>query len=343
MAMTVRFFAILLCLIVWSSVSYADDEPRIFKLLPFLRYDINSSYVAKGPTNFSIKPYIKTKQATTQFQYNDTVSGDHYSFRISDKASLYSGLEVGYKGFTFGYDVNTNYLFGHHKRAGYDFNCSVYGQSAGCDFFFSTDNKAIVKNEKFKKLYDEPVDCFSTSRMQASLYYVLKKDIFSMPAVFNESFVQKKTAGSLIFDANITNTLIILNSSKAPEALSELLSQSTMFSHFRQSMLCVGCGYGRNVVLKHFLIHWSAQPSVPLYMSKKIVDVCGNTYSTSDWGLNLNAKLRGAVLWVFDRHSVNLNLVADVNMIDQGALQAVDAFIRGYLSYRILFGKKIRH
>lgn len=335
-----RYTIIFILLLSFATNATAEHEPFIYRIFPFLKYEINKSYIAEGPSNFSLKPYVKTEQGLTSFQYADTTTGDNFSFGINDKASLLTGLEVAYKGFSFGYDFKPSEVFGHKKRSGYDFNCSVFGQAAGCDFFFSTKDRARVRNNKNKLLIEDEADCFSSSRMQASLYYVIKKDIFSMPAVFNESFVQKRTAGSIIIDANITNTLITLNHSRVPAALDSLLTQNVMFSHMRQSMLCVGCGYGRNTVYKHVMLHWSAQPSLPLYMSKKIVNMDGAEYATNLWDFNINAKLRGAVQWHYGNHSLNLNLVVDINLINQGAFSAVDSFMRGYLSYRILFGKK---
>jgi len=317
------------------SQEHISIAKRFFSLF---KPNIDTTYIANGPHNFSIKPYAKTEQGITSFLYSDTIeNAQNYSFKITDIPTLLLGLELSYKGFSFGYDVNSKILSGKRKDKGYDFNCNYYGQNFGTDFFFSTKNQVEIKNDNDKKIYDKTIDCFSTSRFQASIYYILRNQIFSMPAAFTQSMIQKKSAGSIIFGINATNTLILLNTSKIPTGLDSILVANTMFKHFRQTALGISCGYGRNIVRNHFVFHFSVQPYLPIYMEKKIKLTNGEKLQSDMWDLNVGIKSRGAINWFYKHHAINFNTVIDANVANQVHLNATDAFVRFYLSYKYVF------
>ena len=328
--------AIATILLSVSNLFGQENEHRNF-ITKLFSVQTDTTYIAEGSNALSIKPYGKGEQGLTSFEYSDTANNVNYSFRINDVITFLVGLNISYKGFSFGYDVNPQTIFHHKHNTGYNLDFCYYGHKLGFDLFFSTKDKAQVRDAEDNKLYDGTVNCFSTSRFQASAYYVLRNNIFSLPAIFTQSMVQKKSAGSLIFGVNATNTLIVLNSSKVPAELDSIFSTSTMFKHFRQTMVGLSCGYGRNIVRQHFLFHWSAQPYLPIYMSKKIRIINNESINSDVWDINIGLKVRGAMHWYYKRHSVNMNLVTDFTIIDQPPLEALDAFVRLYLSYRYVF------
>lgn len=332
--------AVIIAIFILNVCNTLGQERTTFiqRMLRILKPPTDTTYVCEGSQAFGIRPYIRSQQGITSFQYTDSTNTNSYSFAISDIGSLYAGLELAYRGFSFGYDIEPASVFGNKRRSGYNFNFSYYGQRIGFDFFFSTKDESKLKDSNDKELYNGPIDCFSTSRFQSSIYYVKNSSHFSLPAAFSQSQIQIKSSGSLIFGVNTTNTLIHLNASKVPTELDSLITYNHyMFSHFRQTMVGVSCGYGRNIMRKYFLFHFSVQPYLPVYLSKKIRLTNGDKFDSELWDLNIGAKIRGAVHWFYSHHSINLNAIIDSNITNQNSLQATDAIIRGYLSYRYMF------
>lgn len=101
----------------------------------------------------------------------------------------------------------------------------------------------------------------------ASGYYVLNGRRFSYPAVFNSTWEQRRSAGSVVVQANFNwERLKMGNPAEMDaEAYDNVLNRIDMRS------VSIGVGYGYNLVLPpHWLIHLTAQPSVMLWKSFKL-------------------------------------------------------------------------
>ena len=309
----------------------------LYRVLPFLKPDVDTSYVVPESNAFSIKPYTRVELGMTSYELSDTTTNETQTFKVSDTGQLYTGLGIAYRGFSFSHDINPATVFGHKKKTGYNLNFSLYGQNAGADLFFSTSSRNKLTDSNDKALIDGTTDCVQTSRLKASIYYVIKNKQFSIPAIFEQSYIQKKNAGSIIAGASVTNTLTIVRHNAIPEQLDSVLMTNNMFRHYRQTMVCLSVGYGRNSIHNRMLFHWSVQPALPVYSKYHIILIDGTDYKSDQWGNNFSVKATGAAQWHYNHHSVCLNIVIDANIMTQGYINATDAFFRGSLSYRYMF------
>lgn len=341
-----RIIVYILCFIslYCNAHSINDVEPEtplIYHFLPFLNPHTDSTYIGQSSKAFALKPYIRIDNSIMSIQYLDTIqtkTDDNYKFNIKDPYTMLTGLSASWRGVSISYDINPSVVIGHKSKTAYNFDINMYGQTIGFDALLSVHKESQLTDQNNKYIFDTPVKCFTTKRFNVSGYYVIKKSIFSLPAVFDQSSIQKKNAGSPMVGFQISNTLINIDKRAIPAKLDSLMAGKGYFTHFRQTSYNLCGGYGYNWVIKTILLHVSLQPSVPLYVSKKIVLLSGERYNEDDkYEINLNAKFRFAFLWQYRHHSINLNTVYDANYINQGNYHLEDIYLRGRISYRYIF------
>lgn len=92
-------------------------------------------------------------------------------------------------------------------------------------------------------------------------YYVFNGKRFSLPAVFNSTWVQKRSAGSFMVQAGFNTGRLKLGDQPDPskEYRGEL-------HRIDMRSVTVGVGYGYNLVMgKHWLVHGTVQPSAMVW------------------------------------------------------------------------------
>ena len=97
-------------------------------------------------------------------------------------------------------------------------------------------------------------------------YYVFNGKKFSLPAVFNSTWVQKRSAGSFLVQAAFnTGRVKIGGDLNTDETVTSIPERIDMNS------FAIGAGYGYNLVAgKHWLIHATAQPSIMVWQNYKL-------------------------------------------------------------------------
>lgn len=110
--------------------------------------------------------------------------------------------------------------------------------------------------------------CDATNMRQFALtgYYVFNGKKFSLPAVFNSTWVQKRSAGSFLVQAAFnTGRVKIGPDLDTDETVTSIPERIDMNS------FAIGAGYGYNLVAgKHWLIHATAQPSIMVWQNYKL-------------------------------------------------------------------------
>ena len=105
---------------------------------------------------------------------------------------------------------------------------------------------------------DIPKGMVSQNALNLNFYYVFNSRRFSFPAAFSQSYVQKRSAGSLMVGASFDGSKTVVGTDVEHPSLQPITIRLNEFA--------VGAGYGYNLVAgKHLLFHLSALPTITVY------------------------------------------------------------------------------
>ncbi len=140
-------------------------------------------------------------------------------------------------------------------------------------------------------------------------YYVFNGKKFSLPAVFNSTWVQKRSAGSFLVQAGFNTGRIKIGDNLDPD-------HDFASSLYRIDMrsFSIGGGYGYNLVAgKHWLIHATAQPSIMVWQNYKLHTTDGegkDEVNKMDSGrINFFIVGRLGAIYSWDRYFIGLTSV----------------------------------
>lgn len=97
-------------------------------------------------------------------------------------------------------------------------------------------------------------------------YYVFNGKKFSLPAVFNSTWIQKRSAGSFLVQAGFNTGRIKIGDNLDPDH-----DFASKLKRIDMNSFSIGAGYGYNLVSgKHWLLHGTVQPSVMVWQNYKL-------------------------------------------------------------------------
>ena len=140
-------------------------------------------------------------------------------------------------------------------------------------------------------------------------YYVFNGKKFSLPAVFNSTWVQKRSAGSFLVQAGFNTGRIKIGDNLDPNhEFASSLNRIDMRS------ISIGGGYGYNLVAgKHWLLHGTVQPSFMVWQNYKLhtTDSEGKaeTNKMDNGHLNFFIVGRLGAIYSWDRYFIGLTSV----------------------------------
>ena len=140
-------------------------------------------------------------------------------------------------------------------------------------------------------------------QMIANAYFVFNHKEFSYPAVFSQSVIQKKSAGSWLLGASFTNCDF--------RHTREDLAAENGFKPLRFGMtrIALGAGYGHNFVVRNRLMfHISGIPSLVLF-SREDLKIDDEKTDSGHKLFNFLIVGRGALIYNFSRCFVGFTAV----------------------------------
>lgn len=193
------------------------------------------------------------------------------------------GFWVGYRG------TGISYSHSLVKNAGRYFSISSTGAKYGFNFRhrrFSTDevtfnakyyqDEKVVEEQNIHDKIGAPVWIRST---YINGYYVFNGRHYSQAAAYNQSVIQRRSAGSLLAGATWYQSSFDLS---APEnSLFVLLSKNV--GRIKMHQANIGIGYGYNFVpFRGFVINAMAMPTISVYNRVKVYKYDYNYYPLDD-------------------------------------------------------------
>lgn len=221
------------------------------------------------------------------------------------------GFNAGYRGIGFGYSWDL--LHAYDRR----FNFNIGSKAIGVDFFHQRSSNIHTRmaiNNEHISLFDAD-NVVKVTNTSLGVWYALNSAHYSHHAATKQTYIQRKTAGSLLLhlsymESNIAfSDTILIEEAKRP-TFSALMSDVTAMT---TRQVAVGLGYGINYTPNHgkVLLHLSAAamlvcysvnhvsyfvpdslkpklPGEPMYVlqSAHPVHVTGNVRAAVSWEIN---------------------------------------------------------
>ncbi len=213
--------------------------------------------------------------------------------RLKTEPSKYIGLWAGYRGYGLGYTINTGGDKGSYFTVGatggsYGVNVRVHSfENNRPSFSFSTDFDDLI-NEDID-IEEEDVELEDPIRVHtviADAYYLFNGKRFSYAAAYDQSVIQKKSAGSIMAGAMFYYGKI----DYATKNNAELIYLMRGLGKVKLWQGSVGAGYAYNwVPIKGLLVNAMAMPMLTLvnrikvYAFKTNVEDVMNQYEDDEY------------------------------------------------------------
>lgn len=169
-------------------------------------------------------------------------------------------VAVAYRGIALGLALNPAKLAGKSKDN--EFNLNSYSNKFGFDVVIlsSKTYKGYAESDGVRSEVSKGM--VSQKALNVNAYYAFNGRRFSFPAAFTQSYIQRRSAGSVLagfsFDGQITD--IAENEPIGFEAVKLKIFE-----------VGIGAGYGYNLVAnKHLLFHLSALPTFDVFVNSRI-------------------------------------------------------------------------
>lgn len=165
-------------------------------------------------------------------------------------------MAVAYRGMGLSLSVNPAKLAGKNKD--YELNLNSYSNRYGFDVVYLASKTYHGHMNLGSGRIEIPKGLISQNALNLNFYYVFNNCRFSFPAAFSQSYVQKRSAGSLMVGASFDGSKTVVGTDVDHPSLQPITIRLNEFA--------VGAGYGYNLVAgKHLLFHLSALPTITVY------------------------------------------------------------------------------
>lgn len=192
----------------------------------------------------------------------DNVVGSEKVLHLNLQSALTAApsVSVAWRGLTIGASINPAWFFKQLKNEDQSYGISVYGNRFGMAAgirSMTTLKGYVMQLPDSLRIGSVPAqNCFDISA-DFDGYYAINGSRFSMPAAFNRSQIQKRTAGSPMITLSIRNKY-----TKMGRETRVVVDSLAMF----YNIVCAGGGYGQNWVTRHnWLIHVSGLLNMSLF------------------------------------------------------------------------------
>ena len=211
--------------------------------------NIDTNYITRPTTKWTIVARMNVSGAKIETEGMD----NGIPFKSEMKADYKSTLSVGvsYLGFSLNAALNPAKLLGRYRD--YELNFNSYGKRFGFDIIYQDAHN-------FKGWHDHegmdrivlPDGMLKVKTLNVNAFYVFNSRRFSYPAAFTQSYIQRRSAGSILLAA----------SGQGQHATLDYTQKIDM----KMTNISLGMGYGYNFVPgEGWLLHISALPTFIVY------------------------------------------------------------------------------
>lgn len=239
----------------------------------YKKYDADRNYVIRPPERITFKVNISslgTSMSSTGRM--DDGKKTHTKLTADFKNSM--NFSATYRGITLGGSIDPTRIFKKNKDV--EFNIVSYGNRFGLDAVYQRANSFNGHATIDGKRYNIPGGNVRQTMIAGNAYYVFNYRKFSYAAAFSQSFIQRRSAGSILLGLSFLsrktksnyNIEALTNGELQQEETPELTTQHSIV--LRGTNIGAGVGYGYNwVPHRRWLIHISLLPTLMILNTNK--------------------------------------------------------------------------
>ena len=296
------------------SINAQTDTSRVYRNLILMdsiltekynNVNIDTNYIQRPSERFTLKARVNISGAS--IETIGQLDGD--IFHTKAEADIKNTLSIAatYRGITLGAAINPALIAGRYKD--YELNINSYGNRFGGEVIYQRAKNFkghIEMNDSY--IVDLPNNILTVQTLNLNGYYVLNNKRFSYPAAFTQSYIQRRSAGSVIIGASLHAQDLENDTEKL---------NNTLATHLKTVNVGVGCGYGYNFVLRHnWLIHISSLPTFIVYGYRRMY--IDNEQQTMDYSFpEVIITARGAVVHSWKKYFVGATMVYNYSKTGQ--------------------------
>ncbi len=219
-----------------------------------ITYDTN--YILRPERRWTLK--LRPKLSWFNVNSHSTIEGYDFLCDVNSTPKGKLSLSAGYSGLNLSFSANPEKILKGNEQD-VEVHVDYYGKRMGFEFGMSHIGSlegylSVVGDSTSVRVGVERGDV-SQFNITLNAYYIFNRRHFSYPAAFTQSYIQRRSAGSLMAGAYIYGGQTTIGDSTAG-------TEIYLVTH---SMFALGLGYGYNFVLplldgKQWLFHISAIP-----------------------------------------------------------------------------------
>lgn len=272
-----RLLAILLVLAVGEHCSAQGDSPNIFLKLGTLIDSMSVSGVDRSYIDFPEKPWQlivtgSVSQSSLKMNATGTANDVYYRAKpyLKTEPTKDVGLWAGYRGYGLGYTVNVGGDKGSYLTL--DAASGAFGVNLRIHTFkndhpeFGLESNLIPEGKKEDRMEVKLIDPIKVRTLIADGYYLFNSKRFSYAAAYDQSELQKHSAGSLLVGAMYYYSHI----NYASNYNGELIYIMNGLGRIKLWQGSVGVGYAYNwVPMQGLLVSVTAMPMLTVVNKMK--------------------------------------------------------------------------
>ncbi len=259
----------------------------------YYRIDYDTNYLARPARRWSVS--LGSNISMTGLNVTSSINGKDCKTLMNADKTLTTSVNFAYSGLSLSLSLNPAKLSG--KETDWEFNFSSYGNRVGVDFT-ATDSKTMTGSIDFAdKSYDLSAGDIRQKMFFVNGYYAFNSRKFSYPAAFQQSYIQKQSAGSWLLNASVYGSRTTTEN---------LLTVSSRLDYLK---IAFGGGYGYNwVPRKNWLLHLSAAPTLCLYSHSRL-EIDGEREALRWHFPEFIVTGKGAVVYRYKKWFVGANMI----------------------------------
>ncbi len=251
-------------------------------------YDTN--YVVRPEGKLTLK--VRLNQTGNDFHAKGTVNGIYSKADLKTSHKTTVSIGASYRGLSASLAINPAKMSGAYKD--YEFNLNYYSSRISLDFSYQR-SESLAGDVKRDDRGVQTMESGDLSLKVVNLagYYTFNHRRFSFPAAFNQSYIQRRSAGSWLAGISYQGGII--------ETTGELKARKPDAPDINIDVghIGIGGGYGYNWVLgKRWLLHLSMLPTFVVYNRNKMT-VNGECKEAKRMRFNMIFNERAAIVYNF--------------------------------------------
>ena len=273
----------------------------------YYRTSYDTNYVVRPDGKLTLK--VRLNQTGNDFHAKGTVNGIYSKADLKTSHKTTLSIAASYRGLSAAVAVNPAKMSGAYKD--YEFNLNYYSSRLSLDFSYQRSVSLAGDVYRDDHLSTMKSGDLTLKVVNLAGYYAFNHRRFSYPAAFNQSYIQRRSAGSWLAGVSYQGGIIETSDElkarnpKAPDV-------SIDIGH-----VGIGGGYGYNWVLgRRWLLHFSMLPTFVVYNRNKMT-VNGNDKEAQRMRFNMIFNERAAIVRNFSsRYFAGATLVMNNSVFD---------------------------